>query len=241
MTFRDRLRSLLSAAAPEALSREGIARRVLRGEGIEIGALHRAFPVPPGVRVRYVDRMSQHELRRQYPEMENAEFVPVDIVDDGERLVRFADASLDFVIASHFLEHCQDPIGAIENFLRVLRPGGVAYIIVPQHENQFDRDRPVTTLEHLLRDHREGAQWSRRRHYEDWVRIGLKVSDDEAWALNRIEHYLKLDYSIHFHVWDAPALLNMLVALREDLGFAFEVEVFVKLADEYAAVLRKAA
>lgn len=241
MTFGERLRSLLRAAAPAGLSREGIARHVLRGEGIEIGALHSPFPVPSGVRVRYVDRMPETELRRQYPEMDYARFVPVDIVDDGERLGRIADSSLDFVIASHFLEHCQDPIGAIENFLRVLRPGGVAYIIVPWRGNQFDRDRPVTTLEHLLRDHREGAQGSRRRHYEDWVRIGLKVVDDEAWALNRIEHYLKLDYSIHFHVWDAPALLKMMVALRDELGFAFEVEVFVGLAEEYATVLRKAA
>jgi ferredoxin len=38
--------------------------------------------------------------------------VEVDVVDDGERLESFADASLDFVVSSHFLEHCQDPIRA---------------------------------------------------------------------------------------------------------------------------------
>ena len=42
-------------------------------------------------------------------------FVPVGCIDDGERLGKIADASQDFVIANHFLEHCQDPILALLN------------------------------------------------------------------------------------------------------------------------------
>ncbi|MEO7425559.1 MAG: hypothetical protein ABI036_10260 [Fibrobacteria bacterium] len=35
------------------------------GRGIEIGALHEPMPVPPESRVRYVDRMSAADLRKQ--------------------------------------------------------------------------------------------------------------------------------------------------------------------------------
>lgn len=238
MGFRERIRNLIPAAPPEALSRETIARHVLRGEGIEIGALHDPLKVPPTIRVHYVDRMAEPELRRQYPELATFQIAPVEIIDDGERLEKITDASQDFVIANHFLEHCQDPLGAVANFLRVLRPGGAAYLAVPRHGNTFDRDRPVTPLEHLLRDWREGTAWSRRQHYEEWVRVAHKI-EDEGWAANRIEHFMAIDYSIHFHVWDAAALLKMWVALREEFGFPLEVELFVKLPEEYVTVLRK--
>src|SRR5262245_50309382 len=93
------------------LDRETIANLYLSGEGIEIGALHNPLPLPPSARVRYVDRMDLAELRKQYPELGSKKLVPVDIVDEGERLGRVPDASQQFVIANHFLEHCQDPIG----------------------------------------------------------------------------------------------------------------------------------
>lgn len=238
MALREWIRSLIPAAPPEALSRETIARHVLRGEGIEIGALQHPLTVPPAVRVRYVDRMAEPELRRQYPELETFKIVPVDLIDDGESLGQVADSSQDFVIANHFLEHCQDPIGTVENFLRVLRPGGVAFLAIPRRENPLDRDRPVTPLAHLLRDYREGSAWSRRQHYEEFVRIAHKI-EDEGWAANRIEHFMAMSYSIHFHVWDAPALLKMFLTLREELNFPFEIGLFTRLPEEYLTVLQK--
>ena len=51
-------------------TRETIADVFLRGDGIEIGALHQPLPVPPSARVKYVDRMPAPELRRQYQELE---------------------------------------------------------------------------------------------------------------------------------------------------------------------------
>ena len=44
-------------------------------------------------------------------------------MDDGERLATIADATQDFVIANHFLEHCQDPLGALGNMSACCDPG----------------------------------------------------------------------------------------------------------------------
>ena len=87
-----------------------IAATFLRGTGIEIGALHEPLIVPRRVTVRYVDRMRSPQLRHQYPELSRADLVDVDIVDDGELLATIPDGSQDFVVANHFIEHCQDPI-----------------------------------------------------------------------------------------------------------------------------------
>ncbi len=89
------------------ITRDTVAATYIQGNGIEIGALHNPLRVPPGVKVAYVDRLSVQDLRKHYPELNDKELVNVDIIDDGEKLSTIADASTDFVIANHFIEHTQ--------------------------------------------------------------------------------------------------------------------------------------
>jgi SAM-dependent methyltransferase len=184
-------------------ARRRLAARVIGGTGIEIGALHNPFPVPEDTRVSYVDRLGTAELRAEYAELADQPLVEVDVVDDGETLAKFGDASLDFVIASHFLEHCEDPIGALGAHLRVLRPGGVLLLAVPDRRHGVDRLREPTSLEHVLADHEQGSLRSRTEHYRDWARlvdaplgnVSMGQLDAHATELERRR------YSIHFHCW----------------------------------------
>lgn len=213
----------LGAASPSALrlvagrfpdaARVVLSLAYLRGTGIEIGALHYPLPLAPDVTARYVDRMSRPALERQYPELRGHPLVEVDIVDDGETLASIDDGSQDFVVANHFIEHCQDPIGALQAFARVLRPGGVLYLGVPDMRFTFDRDRSPTDLRHLLRDHREGPEWSRASHYWEWVaqvepQIGRRYAGDAIAA--RAEALEAEGYSIHFHAWTPDSFAVLL-------------------------------
>jgi ubiquinone/menaquinone biosynthesis C-methylase UbiE len=218
------------------LSRESVAEIFLQGEGIEIGALHMPLRVPETARVKYVDRLSMADLRVQYPELYDQEFVNVDIVSDGERLDGIDDATQDFVIANHFIEHCQDPIGALLNMFRVLRPGGVLYLAIPDKRCSFDADRPVTSFDHLLKDYQEGPAWSRRQHFEEWTRLVNKITDD-AEAEREIADNMAKDYSIHYHVWTQAEMLELIVALRKMTGFEMEVGMFH--GGEVIFILRK--
>jgi predicted SAM-dependent methyltransferase len=220
------------------LNRDAIAARYLRGDGLEIGALHNPLPVSERARVRYVDRMATADLRRQYPELDDKPLVDVDMIDDGERLASVPDASVDFVIANHFLEHCQDPIGALGTMFRVVRPGGIVYLAIPDKRFTFDVDREVTSAEHLLDDHRAGPEGSKRQHFEEWAQLVDKVGEAEAPA-----HAAKLledDYSIHFHVWTQADALELLTVARRELGLDYDVEVAIRNGHENVFVLRKA-
>jgi SAM-dependent methyltransferase len=232
-----RLRRITSLRLGTAFGREAIARRFLQGSGIEIGALHNPLRVPRSVDVRYVDRMTVSELRRHYPELERERLVEVDVIDDGERLDSIADGSQDFVVANHFLEHSQDPVGALANMFRVLREGGILYLAVPDKRFTFDSKRPPTPLEHVLADHRDGPEGSRREHFEEWARLVDDVPENEVQA--HVESLLDRDYSIHFHVWTQADALELLVALRRELGIAFDLEVAVRNGKENVFVLRK--
>src|SRR5947209_3908422 len=215
--------------------RPDVARAYLRGRGIEIGALHRPLRVPHAVRVSYLDRLPREELYRQYPNLAGHDLVPVDIVDDAERLARVADASQDFVIANHFLEHCQDPIGTLLHFFRVLRDQGILFLTVPDKRYTFDRDRPVTPLEHLLADHGGGTELSKREHVSEFARLVLKVDPEEV--QREVDRLLATDFSIHYHVWTQTELMELLLELRQRVPF--EIELFLRRAYEVLMVLRK--
>ncbi len=190
-------------------TRRRFASGYLLGEGLEIGALHSPFRAPHGASVTYVDRLDASELRHHYPELSTEDLVEPDIVDDAELLSTVPSASQDFVIASHVLEHCENPIGAIKAWLRVLRAGGVVLLVVPDKRFTIDRRRRTTGLAHFLRDSLEGPQISRREHYLEWVQLvegsqgrvaGVRAAELEA-----------ASYSIHFHTWDFSSLQQFLV------------------------------
>ena len=231
------LENSTSPISPEKALRRQIAWHYLSGNGLEIGALHSPLEVPPNATVRYVDRMSVAELRKQYRELAEYELVEVDIIDNGETLLSIADSSVDFVIANHMIEHCENPIGTIKRHLRVLKPGGILYMAVPDKRYTFDRDRPLTSLEHVIRDYTEGPEWSMRSHFEEWTRIVNKVSEEKVSI--QVQHLINISYSIHFHVWTQVEFLELLLYCRNHLSFPMEIEALQKNGIEFIVILRK--
>jgi predicted SAM-dependent methyltransferase len=219
--------------------RRDIAFKYLSGKGIEVGALHAPLEVPDTVKVYYVDRMSVSELRKQYPELNGTNLIEADIVDNGETLSSIPDNFWDFVIANHMIEHCQNPIGALENFLRVVKPGGIIYMGVPDKRYIFDVDRPMTSLDHLIRDYKEGPEWSKVSHYDEYVRLVEKFPEEQVLA--RQQALINIDYSIHFHVWTSETFSEWLFYCQKQLGFGFTIELFQENFIEIVMILRKIA
>jgi GT2 family glycosyltransferase/SAM-dependent methyltransferase len=218
--------------------RTDLARHFIRGSGLEIGALQAPLNVPPEAGVTYVDRLTVERLRVEYPELDELELTPVDIVDDGEQLESVSDATQDFIIASHFLEHCEDPIGTIETHLRKLKPGGILLYVVPDKRYTFDFRRPVTPLEHMVSDHESGPEHSRSHHYDEWTRLVGDIPEPQADGQARELEASR--YSIHFHVWTQAEFMELLLYCRQRFGKAFEIEALARRSIEVVVVLRKA-
>jgi SAM-dependent methyltransferase len=214
-------------------ARRALARRFLAGDGLEIGALNLPLWLPPGARVRYVDRKPIEGLRAEYPEWGAWDMVAPDIVADGETLAGVPDASADFIVANHFLEHTEDPIGTLAAHLRVLRPGGIGFYAVPDKRHTFDVRRPVTPVEHLLADQRDGPGASREGHYREWAELVAGAGEDEARRLQAE------GASIHFHVFTPDAFAELLVRARAEAGLAIELEALQPVRQEFIAIVRK--
>jgi predicted SAM-dependent methyltransferase len=230
-----------AAANPFLIRRKHLADKYLHGHGIEVGALNGALSLPKGTRVTYVDRMPMEELLKQYPNLAGQPLAPVHVVDDGERLPRFARAGQDFVIANHFLEHTQDPIGTLGAHLRVLKPGGILFLAVPNRHFTFDRDRPPTPWEHFVRDHVEGPEGSYEAHVREFAEL---VDRCQGEALTRrIGEIRSTNYSIHYHVWNDTEFRTFLERARGEFRLPFTIEFFERSEPgfEIISILRKTA
>lgn len=218
--------------------RRFFANQYLHGDGIEVGALNHPLAVPETARIKYVDRFSVADLRRHYPELADEPLVEVDIIDNAERLQTVEEASQDFVIANHFIEHCQDPITTIENLLRVIKKGGILYLAVPDKRYSFDSDRPITSFEHLWKDYEEGPDQSKESHYQEWAELVLKETD-KSQVEDIVKKLIERDYSIHFHVWASPDFLDLLVTLKNYLNFPLEIQRLFQNSSEFITILTK--
>src|SRR5690606_9988212 len=115
-----------------------------------------------------------------------------------------ADSSLDFVVANQVLEHVENPLRALRTIARVLRPGGIAFISLPDKRFSFDRKRAITPLAHHLKDYVEGPDWARQDHYDDWVQHAEGLHGPARHK--RVAEMLATRANIHFHVWDYDAM-----------------------------------
>ena len=144
--------------------RSRFADRHLAGlRGIEVGgAAHNDF----GLDTANVDRSADLGTVYKREELERCgRAMAVDVVAPGDALP-FADAAVDFVLASHVVEHFPDPIRALQEWRRVARQK--VLLVVPHRDRTFDRDRPLTPVPELLERHASGFTSDEDRHWSVW-------------------------------------------------------------------------
>jgi hypothetical protein len=138
--------------------RDALSLQWLDGHGLEIGALHKPVKIRGSATVKYVDYKTLEENRKRYPELAGEEIVQTDFVDDGFVLEKIPDSSVDFIVANHALEHSPDPYGTLLTWNTKIAVGGTLFVAVPIADRCYDRGRPITTLKHLIEDHRRFQQ-----------------------------------------------------------------------------------
>lgn len=201
--------------------------KYLNGRGIEIGALNNPLKIDRNkAKVIYVDLFDRKNLIIQNPETPAGEISASDLIADAQDLNMIADGKLDFIIASHLFEHLPNPIKAMKEFHRVLKMGGVLYLIIPDKRYGFDKARPITPLGHLINDYKTGATIKTSiAHYQEW--FDLVELQKELPIAKNLNELIDKKYRIHFHVWLPESILEMLNYMKKDL------DVYFKLQDYY--------
>jgi SAM-dependent methyltransferase len=157
-----RVRRLFAFVYPES----ALAHRYLDGlKGLEIGA---GAANPFGLDTLSVDFVP-HYLEPSGPTHGVRPGVKLDAIACGD-ILPFKDACFDFVVTSHVIEHFFDPIRALKEWRRVVRPGGYLFVIVPHKERTFDKARPRTPLAELIERHAAGTRvGGTEAHHSVWI------------------------------------------------------------------------
>lgn len=230
------------------LEERKLATRFLRGRGVEIGAAQRPIEVNPAYcSVIYLDRLSASQLRKRFPEIGDEEITSPDIICDiaATGLSCLQDGKLDFVIASHLLEHLPDPLGFLLDCHRVLRESGVLLLIVPDKNYTFDRDREITPLSHIIDDFKNNTRTIDEEHLIDFLVHAVKEDVPKNPKKRRERLQRELDRSIHVHVWSCNEVVELLEYMVHEEASSWELcELYLPkgiTTDESIFVLRKSA
>jgi SAM-dependent methyltransferase len=199
-------------------ARTAVANAFIQGVGIEVGAGNRPFPVPEGVSVLYGDVRDADALTKHFNDRDVSfgEFI------DAQTFNGVPDASLDFIISAHVIEHLVNPFGSIRSGLRCLKQHGTYLLVVPDKRYTFDRDRPETTLEHLLSDLETGGEDTLLDSYREHCRfvhpLSQPVIPEEMIDRHAIRG-MQARADIHVHCWTKETFSEHLRHLAPMLGF----------------------
>lgn len=122
------------------------------------------------------------------------------------------DETYDFVMASHVLEHIANPLRALQEFKRVLKPGGVVLILVPDKRYTFDHRRPFTPFEHIKADFESNTQEDDLTHLDEVLSLHDLQLDPEAGSREQFQERCLRNFSLramHHHVY-RPEVLDLM-------------------------------
>lgn len=126
-------------------------------------------------------------------------FAEIDIIAEAGK-IPVLDNSQEYVISSHMFEHLPDPISALVEWRRILKNGGIVFMIVPKRDAlDSDKKRPVSTFEQVWDAYEKKATvdtWdalypdepvARRGHYfvytPELIKQMVEAVDGDWWEL----------------------------------------------------------
>lgn len=147
-------------------------------------------------------------------------------VVEASCLQAIADASYDFVLSSHCIEHLANPLQGLLEWIRVLKENGLLVLVVPHKDGTFDHRRPVTSMAHMIQDFDMQMQEDDLTHLDEILRLhdlrmDYRAGDFQTFrerSMRNIENRC-----LHQHVFDTRLAVEMVDHMGLQL---LAVEVF---------------
>jgi SAM-dependent methyltransferase len=194
---------------------------------------------------------AHEENIRKFPELDPKALVRVDHLANGFLMNGITSSSFDFVIANHVLEHASNPVGALVQWFRVLKPGGILFCALPRIDITFDKGRKLTSTRHMLDDYRLSEEPNptamRERnldHYHEWLSIAIPAHTGLPPPLPndmavQVSAYADREEEIHFHTFTMASALDLVAETRKEILPQMSVVEALDARAEILLILRK--
>lgn len=143
-------------------------------------------------------------------------------ISEAYDLKAIASEHYDFLLASHCLEHCANCIKTLQEWLRVLKPGGSMLLILPDKRFTFDHKREVTTFNHLVDDFVRDINETDLTHLDEILSLHDLSMDTLAGDLKNFKQRSLSNFRnrcLHHHVFDFDLLIEISKHLKIDVKF----------------------
>ena len=137
------------------------------------------------------------------------------ILADGSQLTPVPSASYDFVLSSHNLEHFANPVKALHEWKRVLRPNGALVLILPFYRNTFDHNRSPTPVSDMLDDYARNVGEDDLSHLPEILEKHDLSRDPGAGSFEDFNRRSLDNFNnrcLHHHVFDQDNSRELLIA-----------------------------
>lgn len=187
--------------------------------GLEVGGPSRLFGkgklIPIYDRCRYIDNCNFSSQTIWGATAHNASdrIFRRQFIAEATDLSPFRDEDYDFVLAAHVLEHTANPLKALQEWRRVLVPGGVLLAVVPDKRVTFDRRRPFTSMEHIEEDFEGNTAESDLTHLQEILALHDLDLDPAAGSPQEFRERCLANRAVramHHHVFNAEVLVRMI-------------------------------
>ena len=128
--------------------------------------------------------------------------------------------SYDFVAASHILEHVANPLRALGQWKRILRPSGTILLVLPHKPHTFDHRRPFTKFDHIEADLKSNVSEADLTHMEEILALHDLDLDPRAGSPQEFRQRCLQNVSnraMHHHVFSSELLVAMFSFLQMDI------------------------
>ncbi len=134
------------------------------------------------------------------------------VIAEAGSLGEIPNAGYDALLASHVLEHIANPLGALKEWSRVVRPGGHLLLVMPHRDGTFDHRRPVTTLDHFEADAERNTGEEDLTHLEEILALHDLERDPGAPNREVFEQRCRENHrsrAMHHHVFNSRTVVDL--------------------------------
>ncbi|MFK5598307.1 class I SAM-dependent methyltransferase [Methylobacterium sp. HMF5984] len=157
--------------------------------GVELGPLNRPIILRSDGDVLYADHLSTEHLQAKYaahdvmrPDADR--IVDVDLVLEHQDLAEALGqrGPVDYIVASHVIEHLPDPIRWLQGLASALKADGILFLVVPDKRFTFDFRRTTSTTGDLVAHYLAGARIASPAQVFEHVARTVNVDPNAIWA-----------------------------------------------------------
>jgi SAM-dependent methyltransferase len=126
-------------------------------------------------------------------------------IREGTDLAGIVNHQYDFVLSSHNLEHISNPLKALKEWIRVVKPKGAVIVLLPDYRLTFDHRRKPTPIEHMVEDYELGRDERDLTHLPEILEFHDISRDPGAGSIENFRQRSLQNFKnrcLHHHVFD---------------------------------------